>query len=361
MRANHVTLSTTTRFLSQLNNHVLPFLQEYTKPPFFPVSSATAALLVAARFHESGTLYAPTIALQAINFWHKRLMYPVLTAAPLREFLSSARRMLGKRVEHTVLPNKEWIKTLLDHCFRLSATPAERRLGVICAIMLGACARKADVLKLTPTCFEDHPTYIKIYFWDSKTDKNYRLGHCKYISKLHDEWQIVPKIIAYFTLLGMWKIDHTNPLATAHCFLPSHYYNNTGVFKTKPAPFAPAITAAAVDASFRKARTSLHLPVYFTIHGIRVYVATTALQDDIPIEQIKRAGNWVSSAIEMYMEPSTKQLLAASEAVSHAFSEEPTMATRDSVVEPPEWWPTSGQTGPTGWEYSDATRQIHLI
>lgn len=45
--------------------------------------------------------------------------------------------------------------------------------------------------------------------------------------------------------------------------------------------------------------------------------------------------------------------------VNHILNQ--SVASNDSIVEPPEWWPTSGSPGPTGWEYSDATRQINLI
>lgn len=305
--------------MSQIFNHVIPFLKRYSKTPYLPITDALAALFISYRFTETGTLYAPTIGIQAINYWHRREGYEELSAQQLQDFVTGARRMLGGHVEHTVMAKAEWIRQILDYCDRPEATPVERRLGNIVNLMTGYCSRGADCLQVTRNCIKVFIEEHKIEFWDTKTDKDYRIGHLKTCSKLQDAWGICDRLEKYLRELGLWDIPDSHPNATSHIFLPAQYLHSTGTSTMTPAPFAPAVSKAAVDDSFRKVRAILQLPEDFTLHGIRVFVATTSLQDDIPIEQIKRSGNWVSSAIEMYLEPSAEQQRSTSEATSRAY------------------------------------------
>ena len=424
LRSNRITDLTTKRYVSQIFNHVIPFLQKYTATPYLPITDAQAALFISYRFNESGTLYAPTIGMQAINYWHRREGYQELTAQPLQDFVNGARRMLGGQVKHTTMAKPEWIRKLLDYCDRPEATAVERRLGNVASLMLGYCSRGADCLNVTRNCIKPLAVDHKIEFWDTKTDKDYRIGHLKTCSKLQDAWGICDRLEKYLRELGLWDIPPSHPLSTSHIFLPAQYLHSTGTSTVTPAPFAPAVSKAAIDDSFRKVRALLQLPDEFTLHGIRVFVATTSLQDDIPIEQIKRSGNWVSSAIEMYLEPSAQQQRSTSEATSRAYPHSGGSAIRSNtnrsdarevstttvspaidktfagannsitigstvltdldtadfallgsdfdttfdegnearIVPPPFWWPgDKSEQGATGWEYNGGTLQISQI
>ena len=101
------------------------------------------------------------------------------------------------------------------------------------------------------------------------------------------------------------------------------------------------LTTAAIDASFRQVKTILQLPDWLTLHGLRVFAATAALRQGIPVEEVKRFGHWLSDAISMYHEPTEQERLAVSEAVAQ-------YGAAQTLLPVPDWWKES--TGSDSWE-----------
>ena len=197
-------------------------------------------------------------------------------------------------------------------------------------------------------------THLVIYFVTSKTDV-YRLGHYKYISKTDDNFGSCVRIIKYLKLVGLWQLDYTSPLCEAPIFVRTKYSN-----QLKKATFCVPniedgyISTKAIDASFRELRKFLELSPDFVLHGIRVFVGSAQFQANIPLEQIFRSGNWVSKAMEQYIEPDLATLLSSSKAVSQT-----AIGPRLSSVPPPQWWP-SDDAGPSGWSWNGGILDLDI-
>jgi hypothetical protein len=278
--------------------------------------------------------------------------------APFRDFITGIQRKLGQQVVHIKMATVEDIVALLDHCDRDDATPSEIRLGVIVSLMLATCSRKADCLRLTATCIWEEKTHFVIFFVVSKTD-TYRMGHYKYISKTDDKYNICNRLVQYLKRIGLYNLPRGSPFNEAMVFGKTQYSNQlkTSVFcKPVLAGNGPYLSTTAIDASFRAVRLTLNLSKDFVLHGIRVFVGTAQFRANVPEEQIHRSGNWVSSAMEQYLEPSLDTLLQSSEVVSRTAPKPPGVS---STVPPPTWWPTAAD-GPGDWTWDGGTLDIDI-
>ena len=314
---------------------------------------------MATRYRQTGTIYAPQIAFASIRWLHRHLMFDAYDdEAPFRDFITGIQRKLGRQVIHIKMAKVEDIVALLDHCDRDDATPVEIRLGVIVSLMLATCSRKADCLRLTATCIWEEKTHFVIFFVVSKTD-TYRMGHYKYISKSDDQYNVCNRLVRYLKRIGLYNLPRGSPYNEAMVFGKTRYSNQLkrSVFCTPVlAGEGFYLSTTAIDASFRAVRLTLALSKDFVLHGIRVFVGTAQFRANVPEEQIHRSGNWVSSAMEQYLEPSLDTLLQSSEVVSRTA---PMTLGVSSTVPPPTWWPTSAD-GPGDWIWDGGTLDMDI-
>jgi hypothetical protein len=79
---------------------------------------------------------------------------------------------------------------------------------------------------------------------------------------------------------------------------------------------SPPVSTSTISKSFSTTRDYLALPMEFRMHGLRVLSSST-MALSMPMEQIERAGAWVSDAVwEAYIEPTLQDRVAGSKAIS---------------------------------------------
>lgn len=233
------------------------------------------------------------------------------------------------------------IKELIDYCLRPAATLPELRLGAVIALCAASCSRKADVLRLRLGCIKKFDNRFEITFWISKTDQH-RLGHRKDLSRAADQMRFLEMIERYlFVFFDFDTLAESDAIFGAPLFSKIQYRASTKDHEFEPLAFGdPPLTTAAIDSSFRQVKTILHLPDWLTLHGLRVFAATAALRQGIPVEEVKRFGHWLSDAISMYHEPTEQERLTVSEAVAQYGGAH--------LLPVPDWWKES--TGSDSWE-----------
>ena len=333
-QAGRLVLSTVRRHESVLKLHVFPFLKRLKdkEPVLFPVPEHVLLMMLAYRFQQSGTVYAAASVFDAVRWLQNAGFHqPYQDEKVFHQFINTLRKMHGKRVQHTAMPNIEWVQTMLRHCSRDGASLVEVRLGTVVAIMTATCSRKADVLRLRIGAVEFFQDRIDFYFWVTKTDQ-FRSGYRKSISLKEDSLRVADMLKKHMLSMGVWKMDpsdvrHGNPL-----FGQIQHLHNASDRFVPTTIFSKSIDPATMSKTFANIRKTLKLPSAFVMHGLRV-LASSLMSLTMPIEQIKRAGGWVSDTVWEYMEPTEADRVAGSEAVSRYASKK----------DKPEWFTTDLQ------------------
>jgi hypothetical protein len=263
--AGRLVLSTVRRHASVLKLHVFPFLikLKQTEPTLMPVPEHVLLLLLAYRFHQSGTLYAASSAFDAVRwFQHAGLHRPYQDESVFHSFLQTLHKRHGRRVQHTPLPDMEWVKTLLHYCSRKTASLVEKRLGCVVAIMVATCSRKADVLRLRLGSVEILPDRINFMFWVTKTDQ-FRSGYQKSLCLKDDSLRVGPIIRAYMKSMGAWRLPPDDIRNGHPLFGPIKHVHQGEPYYMPMTMASPPVSTSTISKSFTTIR-----PKKFWMHGV---------------------------------------------------------------------------------------------
>lgn len=322
LRVLKVGRGTTMRYISVIQNHLLPFLLRADLPPghVLPISSELMGVFTMFRIDETGSHHSGEDAVNAVKWLHKMLGIECSRNLDLRakEHIEVIRKLHACPKKRGRVADASVVRLIFDDTLHPGARLQQLRLAAIVAAQLGGFLRAIDVLRLTRDDIFILEDRIVLVATQTKTDR-YRQGHIVTVMRGNSECSFCEKIEQYLAAVDLLAYPSNTVLGASPVFRRI----TGGAEQRLAAPKLPCLPHVSRSAIAKDLAVCLErhpdqsLVEGITLHGFRATAATVAVKK-LPLEVVKRQGNWSpdSTSVHGYIEPSASSVERPSQVLS---------------------------------------------